>query len=145
MRFGNGFFLKINGHELQNISPIYFSTWTTPSGILTETRNSPFTACLTLGGIPLQSIWMISSRSMSLSILNIGNLYREEKIDKLGLRRGRFLDAFRPFGIQFSTDQVDESGYCLYCWATQGQSPIRWRYGGITLPFRKKIQNAHHH
>ena len=35
-------------------------------------------------------------------------LYREERIDKLGLRRGRFLDAFKPFGLQFSTDQLDE-------------------------------------
>lgn len=34
-------------------------------------------------------------------------LYREERIDKQGLRRGRFLDAFQPFGIQFSIEEVD--------------------------------------
>ncbi|MBT8256365.1 MAG: YjjG family noncanonical pyrimidine nucleotidase [Bacteroidia bacterium] len=35
-------------------------------------------------------------------------MYREERIDKTGLRRGRFLDAFKPFGIQFSTEELDE-------------------------------------
>lgn len=35
-------------------------------------------------------------------------LYREERIDKQGLRRGRFKDAFAPFGLQFSIDQLDE-------------------------------------
>lgn len=34
-------------------------------------------------------------------------LYREEKIDKQGLRRGRFMDAFKPFGIEFSNEEVD--------------------------------------
>jgi len=34
-------------------------------------------------------------------------LYREERIDKQGLRRGRFLDAFQPFGMEFSNEEVD--------------------------------------
>ncbi|MEM7085610.1 MAG: YjjG family noncanonical pyrimidine nucleotidase [Bacteroidota bacterium] len=34
-------------------------------------------------------------------------MYREERIDKQGLRRGRFMDAFRPFGIEFSTEELD--------------------------------------
>jgi len=33
--------------------------------------------------------------------------YREEKITKQELRRGRFLDAFKPLGIQFSTKELD--------------------------------------
>ena len=35
-------------------------------------------------------------------------MYREERIDKLGLRRGRFMDAFKPFGIDFSTEELDQ-------------------------------------
>lgn len=34
-------------------------------------------------------------------------LYREERIDKVGLRRGRFLDAFKPFGLHFDNEQLD--------------------------------------
>ena len=34
-------------------------------------------------------------------------LYREERIDKQGLRRGRFLDAFQPFGIELSIQELD--------------------------------------
>jgi len=34
-------------------------------------------------------------------------LYREERIDKLGLRRGRFLDAFQSFSIRFTMEEVD--------------------------------------
>jgi len=34
-------------------------------------------------------------------------LYREERIDKIGLRRGRFSDAFQPFGIQFTIQELD--------------------------------------
>lgn len=34
-------------------------------------------------------------------------LYREERIDKTGLRRGRFKDAFQPFDIYFSEEQLD--------------------------------------
>ncbi|MEM7186551.1 MAG: YjjG family noncanonical pyrimidine nucleotidase [Bacteroidota bacterium] len=34
-------------------------------------------------------------------------LYREERIDKQGLRRGRFLDAFQPFGLTFSNKELD--------------------------------------
>jgi putative hydrolase of the HAD superfamily len=34
-------------------------------------------------------------------------LYREERIDKLGLRRGRFLDAFQFFSIRFSIKEID--------------------------------------
>ena len=34
-------------------------------------------------------------------------LYREERIDKQGLRRGRFTDAFQPFGIEFSIPELD--------------------------------------
>ena len=34
-------------------------------------------------------------------------LYREERIDKLELRRGRFLDAFQSFSICFSIEEVD--------------------------------------
>lgn len=33
--------------------------------------------------------------------------YREERIDKQGLRRGRFEDAFRPFGLQFTIEELD--------------------------------------
>jgi len=35
-------------------------------------------------------------------------MYREERIDKQGLRRGRFMDAFKPFGIKFSMEELDE-------------------------------------
>ncbi len=34
-------------------------------------------------------------------------MYREERIDKEGLRRGRFRDAFEPFGIEFSLTELD--------------------------------------
>lgn len=34
-------------------------------------------------------------------------MYREERIDKQGLRRGRFLEAFQPFGIEFSIPELD--------------------------------------
>lgn len=39
--------------------------------------------------------------------INYWKMYREERIDKTGLRRGRFLDAFQPFGILFSMEEVD--------------------------------------
>ncbi len=35
-------------------------------------------------------------------------MYREERIDKQGLRRGRFLDAFEPFGVEFSLKEIDD-------------------------------------
>jgi len=35
-------------------------------------------------------------------------MYREDRIDKLGLRRGRFKDAFAPFGMHFSTEELDQ-------------------------------------
>ncbi|GAB5401265.1 MAG: YjjG family noncanonical pyrimidine nucleotidase [Aureisphaera sp.] len=34
-------------------------------------------------------------------------MYREERIDKQGLRRGRFQDSFKPFGIEFSIEEID--------------------------------------
>ncbi|MDC8005599.1 YjjG family noncanonical pyrimidine nucleotidase [Aureisphaera galaxeae] len=34
-------------------------------------------------------------------------MYREERIDKQGLRRGRFLDSFKPFGVTFSMEEID--------------------------------------
>lgn len=33
--------------------------------------------------------------------------YREERVTKQELRRGRFLDAFRPFGITYNNDDLD--------------------------------------
>ncbi len=34
-------------------------------------------------------------------------LYREERITKQGLRRGRFLDSFQPFGINYTNEELD--------------------------------------
>jgi len=34
-------------------------------------------------------------------------LYREEKVNKLNLRRGRLKDSFKPFGLHFSENQLD--------------------------------------
>jgi putative hydrolase of the HAD superfamily len=42
-------------------------------------------------------------------------LYREERIDKVGLRRGRFKDAFEPFDIQFSTEELDALAASYIC------------------------------
>lgn len=35
-------------------------------------------------------------------------LYREDRVSKQELRRGRFRDAFQPFGIKFSVEELDE-------------------------------------
>ena len=35
-------------------------------------------------------------------------LYREDRVSKQELRRGRFRDAFQPFGIAFSVEELDE-------------------------------------
>lgn len=35
-------------------------------------------------------------------------LYREDRVSKQELRRGRFKDAFEPFGIYFTLEQLDE-------------------------------------
>ena len=39
-------------------------------------------------------------------------LYREEKISKEQLRRGRLIDAFNDFNIQFSLQQIDDMAAC---------------------------------
>ncbi len=39
---------------------------------------------------------------------NYWKMYREERIDRQGLQRGRFQDSFRPFGVSFSLKELDD-------------------------------------